>query len=135
ALTSRSTIRISFSMFGRLSRVRRMKVTCWSRLGSDVMPDSRGLRMVWVSTYTRAEVSYWLGSLSTIAQPASATVQVMITACQRYFPIAFRKDWSAAVSSAICLLVKKVPVAGQAGEGGLLRGVSSSEMKFPDVND
>ena len=48
-------MRMTRSTLGRLIRVRRMNTTCWSRFGSDVMPDSSGLRIDWVSTYTRAE--------------------------------------------------------------------------------
>ena len=48
-------MRITVSTFGRLISVRRMNTTCCSRLGTVVMPDSSGLRMLWVSTYTRAE--------------------------------------------------------------------------------
>ncbi len=47
-------MRITRSMLGRLSRVRLMMATCCSTLGKVAMPASSGLRMLWVSTNTRA---------------------------------------------------------------------------------
>ena len=47
-------MRITRSTFGRDSSVRLMMATCCSTLGVLVIPDSSGLRMLWVSTNTRA---------------------------------------------------------------------------------
>ena len=43
-------MRISFSMFGRLIKVRLSMVTCCSTLGCTAKPDIKGLRIDWVST-------------------------------------------------------------------------------------
>ena len=91
-LVSDKTMRISFSTLGRLISVRRMNMTCWSRFGSVVIPDNNGFRILCVSTYTRADASYWFGSLYTTVHPTSATIHAITTACQRYLPIAFRKE-------------------------------------------
>ncbi|MNK88587.1 hypothetical protein D3C87_1085550 [compost metagenome] len=49
-------MRMTRSTFGRLSRVRLMMATCCSVFGTLVMPAISGLRMVCVSTNTRADV-------------------------------------------------------------------------------
>ena len=50
-------MRTSFSMLGRLIKVRLSIVTCWSTLGCTARPDIRGLRIDWVSTKMRAIAS------------------------------------------------------------------------------
>ena len=80
-------MRITFSTFGRVSRVRASMLTCWLTSGWIARPAISGLSTDWVSTKMRAVASYWFGIDMITPVPTSPTPHAVASPAQRCFHI------------------------------------------------